>query len=129
MANPEVKVNGEVISTSPAKITISGDNVNVIFTDGNLSTFDMDDIVVNFGELTNVATLQNKLFTINSRVENELVLTGVEAGKRLTILSVTGISVYSGITESGDTRIDISGLASGVYLLNVDGMVVKFIKK
>ncbi len=129
MANPEVMVNGEALASSPAKITINGDNVNVTFSDGSMTSFDMDDIVVNFSMPTDVATLQNKLFAINSTVENQLILSGVEAEKRLSVLSVSGISVYTGKTESNETRIDISNLASGVYLLNVDGKVVKFIKK
>lgn len=129
MANPEVMVNGEALASSPAKITINGDNVNVTFSDGSMTSFDMDDIVVNFSMPTDVATLQNKLFAINSTVENQLILSGVEAEKRLSVLSVSGISVYTGKTESNETRIDISNLASGVYLLNIDGKVVKFIKK
>lgn len=129
MATPEVMVNGEALASSPAKITINGDNVNVTFSDGSMTSFDMDDIVVNFSMPTDVATLQNKLFAINSTVENQLILSGVEAEKRLSVLSVSGISIYTRKTESNETRIDISNLASGVYLLNVDGKVVKFIKK
>lgn len=129
MSAPEIKVNGEVISTSPSQIKINGDIVNVTFTDGSTLSFDMDDVVVNFNTITEASALQNCLFGIKTVVGNQLVLTGVEAGKRLSILSVSGISVYSCHTESNETRIDISNLASGVYLLNVDGKVVKFIKK
>lgn len=129
MSAPEIKVNGEVISTSPSQIKINGDIVNVTFTDGSTLSFDMDDIVVNFNTITDASALQNCLFGIKTVVGNQLVLTGVEAGKRLSILAVSGISVYSCHTESNETRIDISNLASGVYLLNVDGKVVKFIKK
>ena len=129
MSAPEIKVNGEVISSSPSQIKINGDIVNVTFTDGSALSFDMDDIVVNFNTITEASALQNCLFGIKTVVGNQLVLTGVEAGKRLSILSVSGISVYSCHTESNETRIDISNLASGVYLLNVDGKVVKFIKK
>ena len=129
MSAPEIKVNGEVISSSPSQIKINGDIVNVTFTDGSALSFDMDDIVVNFNTITEASALQNCLFGIKTIVGNQLVLTGVEAGKRLSILSVSGISVYSCHTESNETRIDISNLASGVYLLNVDGKVVKFIKK
>lgn len=129
MASPEIKVNGETISKSPTQIKINGDNVNVTFTDGSTLSFDMDDIVVNLNAPTDITTLQNNLFTINTAVGNNLVVTDVKAGKMLSILSVTGISVYSCMTESNETRINISSLASGVYLLNIDGKVVKFIKK
>lgn len=129
MSAPEIKVNGEAISSSPSQIKINGDIVNVTFTDGSALSFDMDDIVVNFNTITEASALQNCLFGIKTIVGNQLVLTGVEAGKRLSILSVSGISVYSCHTESNETRIDISNLSSGVYLLNVDGKVVKFIKK
>lgn len=103
--------------------------MNVTFTDGSTLSFDMDDIVVNLNAPTDIATLQNNLFTINTAVGDNLVVTGVKAGKMLSILSVTGISVYSCMTESNETSINISSLASGVYLLNIDGKVVKFIKK
>ncbi|MBR6111613.1 MAG: T9SS type A sorting domain-containing protein [Paludibacteraceae bacterium] len=129
MASPEIMVNGEAISKSPTQIKINGDNVNVTFTDGSTLSFDMDDIVVNLNAPTDITTLQNNLFTINTAVGDNLVVTGVKAGKMLSILSVTGISVYSCMTESNETRINISSLASGVYLLNIDGKVVKFIKK
>lgn len=129
MSAPEIKVNGEAISSSPSQIKINGDIVNVTFTDGSALSFDMDDIVVNFNTITDVSALQKCLYGIKTIVNNQLVLTGVEAGKRLSMLSVSGISVYSCHTESNETRIDISNLASGVYLLNVDGKVVKFIKK
>lgn len=129
IASPEIMVNGEAISKSPTQIKINGDNVNVTFTDGSTLSFDMDDIVVNLNAPTDITTLQNNLFTINTAVGDNLVVTGVKAGKMLSILSVTGISVYSCMTESNETRINISSLASGVYLLNIDGKVVKFIKK
>lgn len=129
MASPEIMVNGEAISKLPTQIKINGDNVNVTFTDGSTLSFDMDDIVVNLNAPTDITTLQNNLFTINTAVGDNLVVTGVKAGKMLSILSVTGISVYSCMTESNETRINISSLASGVYLLNIDGKVVKFIKK
>ena len=129
IASPEIMVNGEAISKSPTQIKINGDNVNVTFTDGSTLSFDMDDIVVNLNAPTDITTLQNNLFTINTAVGDNLVVTGVKAGKMLSILSVTGISVYSCMTESNETRINISSLASGIYLLNIDGKVVKFIKK
>ena len=129
MSAPEIKVNGEAISSSPSQIKINGDIVNVTFTDGSTLSFDMDDIVVDFNTITDASALQNCLYGIKTIVGNQLVLTGVEAGKRLSILSVSGISVYSCMTESNETRINISSLASGVYLLNIDGKVVKFIKK
>lgn len=103
--------------------------MNVTFTDGSTLSFDMDDIVVNLNAPTDITTLQNNLFTINTAVGNNLVVTGVKAGKMLSILSVTGISVYSCMTESNETSINISSLALGIYLLNIDGKVVKFIKK
>ena len=129
MASPVIMVNGEAISKSPTQIKINGDNVNVTFTDGSTLSFDMDDIVVNLNAPTDITTLQNNLFTINTAVGDNLVVTGVKAGKMLSILSVTGISVYSCMTESNETSINISSLASSVYLLNIDGKVVKFIKK
>ncbi|MBR2260765.1 MAG: T9SS type A sorting domain-containing protein [Paludibacteraceae bacterium] len=128
-AIPEVKINGEAISPAPVQIKPNGDNVNVIFTDGSVLSFDMDEIIVEFKNSTHITSLQETLFVINSSVNNQLSLTGIDAGKKLSILSVTGITVYSGETQSGETSIDLSNLTSGLYLLNVEGLVVKFFKR
>ena len=129
MADPEVQVNGETISLTPTKITLEGDNVNVTFSDGTLSTFDMEEVVVSFSTTTGVTALQNNLFTINSQVEDQLTIAGIEAGKRFSIVSFSGVTVYSGVTDTLKTNVNLSGMPSGCYLLQVDGKFIKFIKK
>lgn len=129
MADPVVQVNGEAISSSPAKITLEDDNVNVVFTDGTTSTFDMDDIVVNFSSTAGVTSLQGSFFAINSLVEDQLTIAGIDAGKSFSIISFSGVTIFNGTTDSSETNIDMSGMPSGCYLLQVDGKFIKFIKK
>lgn len=129
MAEPEVQVNGETVALSPTKITLDGDNVNVTFSDGTTSTFDMDEIIVNFSTPTGVKSLQGNVFAINSLVKEQLTITGVGAGESFSILSNTGVTIYKGITDSPETIVNMSGMASGCYLLCVDGKFIKFIKE
>lgn len=129
LANPEVKVNGVAVEASPAKITIDGDNVNVTFGDGSVATFDMDEVVVDFSSVTNVSDSRNVFFTANSAVGDELEVSGLAPGTTFYIWAAQGGIVYSGVAQTGDSKIDLSGWTAGMYLLKADGVVVKFIKK
>ena len=63
-------------------------------------------------------------------VDNWLTLPSVGERTRVEIYDANGKSLYAGFL-SGDCRLDVSALNSGVYLLNVYGnvkVVYKFIK-
>jgi hypothetical protein len=62
-------------------------------------------------------------------VTSTLTLTGIAAGQKVTIISMSGSKVITAITTDGQTSIDVSSLASGTYMLHAAGTTVKFIKK
>lgn len=62
-------------------------------------------------------------------VDGELIVMGTAAGQRINIYTVSGMSVISAQTTSDNTRVDVSQLAHGVYILKVGKNSIKFIKK
>ena len=44
-------------------------------------------------------------------------------------MSASGAEVVKGMTHSGQTDIDVSGISTGVYVLVVGETKIKFIKK
>ncbi len=60
---------------------------------------------------------------------NELFIKGMELGDVLRIYTIDGTLVKTQVVESEITRIDVSNLAVGSYLIQSKGNVVKFIKE
>ena len=59
----------------------------------------------------------------------ELFVDGMKLGDILRIYTIDGTLVKTQVVESEITRIDISNLAIGSYLIQSKGNVVKFIKE
>ena len=60
---------------------------------------------------------------------NELFIEGMEMGDVLRIYAVDGTLVKTQVVEKEVTRIEVSDLAVGSYLIQSKGNVVKFIKE
>lgn len=58
-----------------------------------------------------------------------LTLTGCKGGERICIYDAAGREAASANANAGQTDIDISRLAAGVYVLRAGETAVKFIKK
>lgn len=60
---------------------------------------------------------------------NELFIEGMEIGDVLRVYTIDGVLVKTQVVESEVTRIEVSDLAVGSYLIQSKGNVVKFIKE
>lgn len=60
---------------------------------------------------------------------NELFIEGMEIGDVLRIYTIDGVLVKTQVVESEITRIEVSDLAIGSYLIQSKANVVKFIKE
>lgn len=60
---------------------------------------------------------------------SELFIEGMEVGDVLRIYAIDGTLVKTQVVESEITRIDVTNLAVGSYLIQSKGNVVKFIKE
>lgn len=113
----------------------------ILYTDGSstMSIVKTDNITiedvtkVSFEKLdaTGISNaIADKGISILSRVvEGCLTITGCKEGQTITVVSASGAVEVKTVTSGDHTNVDVSRLASGVYMLNVGKTTVKFIKK
>ena len=58
-----------------------------------------------------------------------LSLQGLRSEATLKVLSMDGVTLIDTVVTPANNCVDVSSLATGVYLLHVNGTMVKFIKK
>lgn len=75
-------------------------------------------IVANFTEPASLSEISSEALTVYPNpVENTIYADGVEASAHVTVITIMGREVYNGLYNEG---VDISSLASGVYVLQVN---------
>lgn len=62
-------------------------------------------------------------------VTSTLSLQGLRSEATLKVLSMDGVTLIDTMVTPANNCVDVSSLATGVYLLHVNGTMVKFIKK
>lgn len=62
-------------------------------------------------------------------VTSTLSLQGLRSEATLKVLSMDGVTLIDTVVTPANNCVDVSSLATGVYLLHVNGTMVKFIKK
>lgn len=70
-----------------------------------------------------------KLKVYPNPVSNELNISGLTISTNATIFSVTGRKIMDVEVSNEHSSIDLNELSSGMYLLNVSGKTLKFVKK
>ena len=61
-------------------------------------------------------------------VEDVININGIKDGN-FSIFSISGQKVLAGIISASNARIDVSKLQAGIYVINMNGSVARFIKK
>ena len=127
-----ITVNGSAVTKIMSEISFSGDDVVIAYSDGTSANFaKSDDIEITFNQPTSVEATQEafETFTYGGIVGDELVVSGIADGTPVIVYAINGVNVASGKVSGDSARINVSGLASGVYVLRAGKNVVKFIKK
>ena len=108
-----------------------GSSVMSIVKKDNSAIENVTKIVFSKMETSSISdVLVNKGISVLSRVVDEsLRIKGCQDGLRFQIVSASGDEVVKGMTHSGQTDIDVSGISTGVYVLVVGETKIKFIKK
>ncbi|MCI6196217.1 MAG: T9SS type A sorting domain-containing protein [Prevotella sp.] len=108
-----------------------GSSVMSIVKKDNSAIENVTKIVFSKMETSSISdVLVNKGISVLSRVVDEsLRIKGCQDGLRFSIVSASGAEVVKGMTHSGQTDIDVSGISTGVYVLVVGETKIKFIKK
>ena len=108
-----------------------GSSVMSIVKKDNSAIENVTKIVFSKMETSSISdVLVNKGISVLSRVVDEsLRIKGSQDGLRFSVVSASGTEVIKGMTHSGQTDIDVSGISTGVYVLVVGETKIKFIKK
>ena len=108
-----------------------GSSVMSIVKKDNSAIENVTKIVFSKMETSSISDgLVNKGISVLSRVVDEsLRIKGCQDGLRFSVVSASGAEVVKGMTHSGQTDIDVSGISTGVYVLVVGETKIKFIKK
>ena len=129
------------LTTQDGKSVFMNEVGYILYTDGSstLSIVKTDNSIiedvtnVNFAKLDatgiSSAVLNNGISLLSNVVESSLTVTGCKEGQTITVVSAGGAVKVKTVTSGDHTNVDVSRLASGVYMLNVGKTTVKFIKK
>ena len=126
----QVLINGSVADKSDVgEITFQGDDLLLTYSDGSSFRLDMESVVINFSEATSAGGSLSSILSLNTMVEGELRLTGVETGTPIQIIGVDGKVFYSSLAEDSEFSISVAFLPSAPYLIKIGNQIIKFIKK
>jgi len=86
---------------------------------------------VSFKDATGVETLkpESSVSVFPNPVQETLTVKGVKKGAVINVFDMSGGLLQTVTTQENTANINVSSLQKGVYLLQVDKQVVKFIKK
>lgn len=128
-ANKIVTINGVEVTKDAASITLSGDNAILRYTDGTTFTTDMSGLLVTFDDKTKAQNTPADYYLINTIVENELDINGMELCAEISIIATNGKIMLRQQADGTTAKINVSQLPTGVYLLKVNNQSIKFVKK
>lgn len=129
-ADKIVMINGAKAEKSDvSEITFAGDNLELKYADGNTFKLDIETVEINFSDATATGGVMANTFSLNSLVEDQLLLTGLEKGMLVQIIRVDGRILYSAVANDDAMEISVAGLTPAPYLIKVGNQIVKFIKK
>lgn len=116
------------------RITFASGNMNILKTDATVESVLMTDISkMTFGLLSGVEeiTSSSSCLLYPALVDSYLFCSGLSAdgSHEVHVFALNGQKVFSTRMKGALLQIDLSGLRAGVYLVNVDGVVGKVIKK
>lgn len=122
-----VIINGQEVEKFATKITFSGDNAIVTFSDGTTDTADMSNVVIYLNVSTDISKVQT--FNYNGIIGDELRLSNIAEGTAVTIYDATGKVLQQVKATDTTLSLNTASLKNGVYVLKAGNQIVKFLKK
>lgn len=117
-------INGEVVEKVVTKITFEGDLAVLTFADETVISEDMGDVIMRF--TSSPTSIQNvETFQLNKAVGDNLEINGLIEGIQVQVVDATGKQII----VTYDSKINISSLKPGMYILKAGNQIVKFAKK
>lgn len=122
-----VIINGQEVQKVATKITFSGDNATVSFSDGSSQTADMAQVVIYLNVTTDIRKVET--FSFNGLIGDELRLSNIAEGTAVTIYDATGKVLQQVKATDTTLSLNTASLKNGVYVLKAGNQIVKFLKK
>jgi hypothetical protein len=122
-----VVINGQEVQKVSTKITFSGDNATVSFSDGSSQTADMAQVVIYLNVTTDIRKVET--FSFNGLIGDVLTLSNVAEGTTVTIYDATGKVLQQVKATDTTLSLNTASLKNGVYVLKAGNQIVKFLKK
>ena len=117
-------INGEVVEKVVTKITFEGDLAVLTFADKTVISEDMGNVIMRF--TSSPTSIQNvETFQLNKAVGDNLEINGLVEGIQVQVVDATGKQII----VTYDSKINISSLKPGMYILKAGNQIVKFAKK
>lgn len=112
-----------------SRVTFTGGQVTIYRTDGTSSVRSFDAISrITLGEYSKVLKIEQDATNAISINDDMITLSGITNGATLNVYSANGALVKSSIVAN-DAQVSVADLAAGIYIINVDGVTRKFIKR
>ena len=122
-----VIINGQEVQKVATKITFSGDNATVSFSDGSSQTADMAQVVIYLNVTTDIRKVET--FNFNGLIGDDIRLSNIAEGTTVTIYDAAG-KVQQQVKATDTTlSLNTASLKNGVYVLKAGNQIVKFLKK
>ncbi len=116
-------INGETIEKVVTKITFNGDLAVLTFSDATEISEDMGNVILRFSSSpTSIKDIT--AFQMKKAVDGELNIEGLPAGTQVVIFDASGKQLMATMAS----RINVSSLKPGVYVLKAGNQIVKFVK-
>lgn len=122
-----VIINGQEVEKFATKITFSGDNAIVTFSDGTTDTADMSNVVIYLNVSTDISKVQT--FNYNGIIGDDIHLSNIAEGTAVTIYDATGKVLQQVKATDTTLSLNTASLKNGVYVLKAGNQIVKFLKK
>ena len=117
-------INGEVVEKVVTKITFEGDLAVLTFADETVVSEDMGNVIMRF--TSSPTSIQNvETFQLNKAVGDNLEINGLVEGIQVQVVDATGKQII----VTYDSKINISSLKPGMYILKAGNQIIKFAKK
>lgn len=122
-----VIINGQEVEKFATKITFSGDNAIVTFSDGTTDTADMSNVVIYLNVSTDISKVQT--FNYNGIIGDDIRLSNIAEGTTVTIYDAAGKVLQQVKATDTTLSLNTASLKNGVYVLKAGNQIVKFLKK
>ncbi len=122
-----VIINGQKVEKVATKITFSGDNATVSFSDGSSQTADMAQVVIYLNVTTDIRKVET--FSFNGLIGDDIRLSNIAEGTTVTIYDAAGKVQQQTKAVDSTLSLNTASLKNGVYVLKAGNQIVKFLKK